>query len=520
MSLPIAEIRKKIFFNSGLIVVGRFLGTISSLLIIPMNIHKLGIDGYGQWGAIWAEATFFSVFNMALASTMLWQSSTVEEEGVSPDEYTQVIRHRAGIGVFFVLIQFLLCGIVVLLLQDLLTTKIGLTASPLNRLCLVGSIGLVLLSGYNEIVGSILSGQHFSGVVSNMRSISALLGNLITFILLVAGWGLISLPLGFAGNYLLFFLMLVLWSGRKLGIIFFMPRIPGWSELKLLTGYTVCGLVGRITAAIRTQFTCIALGTQVSFEWAGYYTIALKISALLLEVNGFFMIPMIAFINKLKKEKEALSVIYRDMVVAAAVVSGIVFTGIIAAGADFLRLWLNSPNLKMLLPMISILLLQYMIALIITGQGVAVCQGDGKIHFETAYLLLNLVLNIVFLMTTKSLGGWGILLSAAMSWILAGICFSYFVQKHYHLPSTFPICMKTLAGSLIIMWSVLWMTWTGITLFANPWIGMIVKGIVGEGIFLLVLFPCLRVVPLRVQRKYLSRAADFVRTRLLQKVNS
>lgn len=520
MSISISEVRKKIFINSGLIVAGRFIGTISSLLIVPMNIRKLGIEGYGYWGAIWAGATFFSVLNLALSSTMLWQSSTVEGEKISNEEFVSRLRRKAGVGVFFAAIQFLLCGAAALLLLDLLLDKFGLEVSQVNRICLGGSILLVLFSGYSEIAGAMLSGQNHSGVVSNVRSFSALIGNAAIFILLVCGLGMLSLPLGFAVNYLCFSAALCYLTWKKMGIWFFHPVFPRLSELKEMTGYTVCSLVGRVTAAVRTQFTCIALGNQVSFEWAGYYTVATKIGALLLEVNSFFMVPMIAFVNRLKREQGALFVIYRDMVVAAAVVSGLVCAGITAVGSDFLSLWLNSPNLKILLPMIFILLLQYMIALIVTGQGVAVCQGDGKNHFETAYLLLNLVLNILLLWLTRPMGGWGILLSAAVSWIFAGCWFSLFIQHHYHLPSVFPICLKTVSVTLALMGGALWMLWNGEALFVNHWVGLIVKGILGPLLFLAVLLPGLRLIPLETQKKYLIRTVGKVREAWREKVAS
>jgi O-antigen/teichoic acid export membrane protein len=472
-----SHVERRFVANSGLIIAARVVTAGLSIVTIPVLVARFGVGGYGTWEALLALASLASIFHAAIGGTLVWRVSEAHGRG----DLAEIRRlTRLGAGAAWAL--FMSLWPLAWVLRHAAAGFLGV--APETRAVVADMFpvvaALVLLAGLSDTLEAVVSGCQRTGLVAVAGAAAQILNYSVVIVFVVLGGGLWSLvagqAVGFAAR------LGGAWAATRVayGTVSLVPALPSRRDV-VMVRYSGLLTVSSVAAALRDQADKIILASLASPTWVGYYGMASRLSGLLLEILRPLYAPLLTAAGVLKGMGDWVGVrlLYGRAMAIVSVLTGMVVV-VLGGLADYLLvLWVGHP-----IPQVTWLLWLLMTgtaaAAMLTGPGTAVCRGCGRAGVETAYLALNLVLNLAATVALVLLiGPIGTALATGLTWAVSSVGFLLVLHRRLDLPSA-PGWRAALAAAIAagVAAATYWATrWVGLpggrveALWSVAWLG-------------------------------------------------
>lgn len=420
----LAGLQRALFRNSATMALSRVLSAAVGLLMVPLIVARIGVDGFGVWEAILAVATLAGLFQNAIAGTLLWRAAGEHAAGHAAGVSRTL---RLGLG-FIVLELFVFVPPMVFLRREMLAAlNVPMAYSDSAALVLPATVAVTILGGVNECIGAVVTGCQRSGSVAIAQTVAQAVNYGVVIACLFGGLGLASMLLGLLAAALVTFAILLLVARRLMNRLVLVPAVPTRPEVRLMWPYMRNMMVGSIAIAVRGQLTKLVTASAASPTWTGYYGIANRLASTILIMLSFFSYPAVSAFAALRAKGTSADVdaLYLRLLRVVSMASGAVAV-VVASGYDrILVAWLGR-YIPEVAPMLILLVVTNVLVTIMTGIGSALCKGVGKPEIETRYVVFGLVLNLVLLpLLTSRWGAMGAVIAGAVSYVLSGFYFVF-----------------------------------------------------------------------------------------------
>ncbi len=427
------DIRKKLFKNSGLIMGCRVVTAATSLISVPFITSKIGLDGFGSWESLIAIAALCAMFQNAVTGTLLWKMSQAH----GTEDYP-TIRRMIRIGVLAILVLLILIMPIVWVLRGTLIGGLHIPHQFADQAqwVLPAVVLLTVTIGINDIMGMAISGCQRSGTVTVIQACALVINYSCAIVLIRLDFGLPGLLIGMLSGALVASVMYFITASKLVGGISLLPTIPKREELTSMGKYAGLLMVGFSSAALRDQTDKLVLAGFASSTWVGYYGIAARLAFLVMEVARFFYSPLLTAAGSMHAAKNWAGVqrLYQNMMVLVGIAAGVVTVVVAGLHVRLMSMWVGytNPNIATIA---LILLAGNASAVILTGPGTAICRAIGKVWVETAYVVVNLVGNLILTISLVLLmGAMGTVIASGSTWAVSAVVFTFILPKLVDLP--------------------------------------------------------------------------------------
>jgi O-antigen/teichoic acid export membrane protein len=427
-----AHLKQRFVTNSGLIAAARIVTACLSLVTIPILISRLGVAGYGTWEALLAFASLTTLFQAAIGGALVWRISEAFGQGD-----TSAIRRAVRLGAGASWAIFVLLWPLSWLLRDSVVKLLGVApesrqvASDLFPLV----AGLVLLGGLSQTLEAVVNGCQRSGLVNVIVAGAQILNYAVVIVVTVLGGGLWSLAAGQAVGFVSRLAGAWIAARVAFGAVSLVPVMPNSSDWSMAR-YSGFATVGSVAAVLRDQTDKVILAALASPAWVAYYGMAARLNSLVLEIIGFFYLPILTAAGALKAmgDWEAVRRLYARMMAIVSILTGLVVIVVAGLADRLIVLWVGHP-IPEVTTLLWLLIGGAASAAMLTGPGTAICRGCGRVEIETAYLAFNLVLNVVLTVSLVLLiGPIGTAVATGVTWAVASILFLVVLHRALDLP--------------------------------------------------------------------------------------
>jgi O-antigen/teichoic acid export membrane protein len=293
----------------------------------------------------------------------------------------------------------------------------------------------ILLGGLSETREAVVSGCQRSGVVNVVVALGQILNYSVVILLIILGGGLWSLVAGQATGFVGRFAGAWVATRFAYGAVSLVPLAPRWTDLAMAR-YSGLLTVGSVAAALRDQTDKIVLASLASPAWVGYYGMAARLSALVMEILRPLYAPLLTAAGALNAmgDWDGVRRLYSRLMAVVSLLAGLVVVVVAGLADRLVILWIGHPIPEVTL-LLWILITGSATAVLLTGPGTAICRGCGQAGIETTYLAFNLVLNLVLTVSLVFIiGPIGTAVATGATWALSSLLFLFVLHQRLDLP--------------------------------------------------------------------------------------
>lgn len=426
------SIERRLRTNSGLIMAARVVTAALSLATIPVVVSRLGVAAFGTWEALVALAGLTALFQAGISGTLLWRISEAHGRADAAE-----IRRLARVGFGLVWAVFLLIFPFAWMLREPAVRFLGVSGEiqPLAAQIFPIVAAMTLLNGLSETLEAVVSGSQRTGLVNVIGAVAHTLNYSAAIVMLVLGVGLWSLVIGQVIAFVARFSGAWWTSGASRGVVSLVPALPLRTDV-VMARYSGLLIFGAVTAALRDQTDKVVLASLASPTWVGYYGIAARLSALVMEIIRFVYLPILTAAGALHAmgDWEGVRQMYSRLMAVVSIVTGVIVVTVLGLSDYLMVLWIGRP-VPEVTPLLWWLMAGSASAAMLTGPGTAICRGAGRPGIETTYLAVNLVLNLVLTISLVLLiGPIGTAIATGATWAVSSILFLFVLHARIDLP--------------------------------------------------------------------------------------
>lgn len=418
--------------NSTLMVLGRVAGLLTLIVAVPVIISHLGMAGYGVWESMLAISGIALVLQNVVRGTLLWRISISYG---AQDVYETQRMVGIGVGTTLTLILFLVTG--VWLIRDFLLVQLQIPGEWIDdtRWMLPYLIGIVLFGGVNQALAMVITGYQRAGQAALIQSGGLVATNLVSIGLLFAGYGLPAMLLGYVAGFVVMFALLYPVARSLCGRLSLLPVWPSPEEFTVLIPFAGLLLVSNLSFVLRDYTDKIVLSSMASPEMTGYFSMAQRVTSLIMQAHTVLLAPFSAAIGALYavNDWDGIQKFYLRIGSWMSVLAGLVSFLIFTLREPLFVLWLgkDQPEAHVFL---ALLLFGMASAIIFTGAVTPLSKGIGRPGLETQYTLVTLGLTIVSKpLLIFAVGPVGSVASSALAWSLGGVYMLFLVHRKLNL---------------------------------------------------------------------------------------
>ena len=427
-----ARIERRFRINSALIVAARAVTGGLSLATIPIVVSRVGVAGYGTWEALLAVASLAALAQTAIGGTLVWRIS--DAFGRNDDaEIRRLVRLGAGASLALFVLLWPLAWFARDPLVELLRVPAEARQTAAQMFPIVAAV--VLLGGLSDTLEAVVSGCQRTGFVNVVGAAAHSLNYSVVILVMLLGGGLWSLVAGLAIGGISRLAGSWLAARLSFGAVSLIPAMPNRADLSTAR-YSGLLAVGAGAAVLRDQTDKVILATLASAAWVGYYGMAARLSGVVMEIIRFFYLPIVTAVGALNAagDWEAVRRLYSRVIATVSLVTGLVVVVVAGLPDRIVVLWIGRP-----IPEVTLLLWLLMAgsasAATLTGPGTAICRGAGRVGIETAYLALNLVLNLgLTVILVLLIGPIGTAVATGSTWAVSSVVFLFVLHGRLDLP--------------------------------------------------------------------------------------
>ena len=432
--------------NSACIGGSRVMMAVVTLLAIPVFVARLGLAGYGVWEVILTISGFSMLWQGPLSGTLLWAASNAYGNGDHPR-----LRELVRIGIFSNLILTSLLLLPIFFSRNLLPPlfHVPLPQQPQVAVILPAVLASTLASGIGDSYAAVIDGCQRMGLTALVRASAHFVGTAVALGGVMAGHGLYSLAFGQWSAAIAAWVGFSLLARKICPSVRFGMCMPRRYDARALVSYSALLFVGYVSALFRDQTDKLVLTAFARPVWVGYYTIAARLTSLVLELCKFVYGPTVTLAGALcaKADALALKALYSTVMAWLPPVLGLGVLFIGGLHRHLIVLWFGR-QIPEVTPIVLLLLAGNGAAAMLTGPGTAICRGIGRVSLETRYVIVGLVMNIVLtIILVGTIGAIGTVWASALSWAGGSLYFACLIPARLE----FPAAPAAYAGGVLSM---------------------------------------------------------------------
>lgn len=421
----------QLFKNSAIGLVCRIISAGLALCVVPFMISHVGVAGFGMWETIVSLVSILYFMQSVMSGTLLWWMSHAYGKGD-----VVALQRASGIGLTYICVVALVAIPAAYLAREALLPLFQAPPAERDEIARILPVFVTVyaLGGGTEILAALAGASQRMGQALIVQTLARLGQYTIACTGLVAGYGLRSMVAGHIVGNVICGLLLARFLRRLYPTLHFFPLLPTQSEIMALYRYVGFMTIGSVATVVREQSDKLILAAFASPVWVGYYAIATRLAALLLDFHRFFYPHFLTASGALaaRDDWDGLRRLYLRVTNSVAICTGIMYILIIGGYDRLLVAWLGSspPEVSSIL---FLLVLANSASVLLTGPALALCRGIGRVRTETTYLLASLGLNLAGTILLVSLiGPMGTVYATAGTSLVCGILFAW--QFHRNIP--------------------------------------------------------------------------------------
>ncbi|MEI6825262.1 MAG: oligosaccharide flippase family protein [Desulfuromonadales bacterium] len=410
--------------NGGIKLSCKIATGVMQLVMLPIIIKYVTIEGFGVWETILAVTQIFTFIQNVVSGTMLWKLPRYYVE----NKYV-TIALTVRYGIFFYLICFIFIWPLIYVFSDNILLMLNIKQEYLKSSSIIFPIVFlfIIINAVNDLFAAVINSSQQSGVTYSIQTVAYFINYSVTIYSFSRDCGIFSLLYGIMVGYTFNFLIFLYYSKKLCKTISILPAVPKRSEINAVLKYTVNLSIGSLSSFLRSQSDKIVLAFFASSVWVGYYGIANRLASQLMEISGLFYISIITNISAHKSSNSNIVIhnLFTKMSMLLTVSVGFATALLAGCYQEILSLWIKRVDNEVVIILLLLVLGNY-VAIALTGAGTAICKGLGKIEIETNYLVLNLFINIILtIILVSSVGSLGTVIASTLSWIISSVYFAY-----------------------------------------------------------------------------------------------
>lgn len=429
---PAEHIGRQLLTNSILMILARCAGILTLIISVPFVIAHLGAAGYGVWESMLAIAGIGLVLQTVVRGTMLWRISA--SYGAHDPEQTRRMV-RIGVGVTLTMVAVFLP--LVWVIRDSLVVQLQIPNrwSGDAQWILPSIVGVVLLGGINQTLFAVVTGYQRAGFAALVQSGGLVATHLGAVALLSAGFGLKAMLLGYVAGFSMMFALLYLVATSLCGRISLLPMLPKGKDFALLAPFAGLLLLSNLSLILRDQTDKIVLASMASPEVTGYFSMAQRLSAVVMQAHIVLLAPFTAAVGALnaRDDWDGIRRLHSNVGSWMSVLAGMAGFLICTLREPLFILWLGEKHPETH-AFLALLLFGVSSAIILAGAAVPLAKGVGRPGLETIYALLTLMLTLASKpLLIIAFGPIGSVASSAGAWCLGSLFMLFLVQRKLNL---------------------------------------------------------------------------------------
>jgi len=375
---------------------------VSSFVYIPFIISILGLPRYGQWEVLLSIATLLNLTSLPVCSVLIWRISATP----SPLQRQTTRRLLSQAGLFTAIATLLGALIASLIPMTALSTPTD--ASSINRFLLPLVILTQGLISCSDILGASLTGlgaNRFSAVSRLLAAVSNyLVGGLCVYILrgipgLLAGLAAMG-ACGITTNAWLLHRKFQIFRTNDCSVL-----VPGLYDIEQLR-YARSLAVGQVSTLVRENADRILVGVGKNPETTALLGLSTRLSSLIAEVNRYTfnsIVPEVSAANASGDHKRVTD-LADYFITIGSFATGLLAVTILSGTSFLFSAWIGRVPVDAV-TILSIVTIGTVAQLSLTGASSAICRGLARPEFETRYIVISLILNV--LISIPAILVWG-----------------------------------------------------------------------------------------------------------------
>lgn len=481
---PWARLLRNAASNAGGFVVQMTV----TFFLFPFTISRIGDSAYGILVLATTLVGYSGVLSFGLRPTLIKKSAEHLARGDRPalQRVTgQIVALYGGVA-FLVL---LLTGVGAWLLPSVL--NVGAERVPLFRtvLLLVGLQATITLPG--SVWTGLVEGLEDYHVAALLRIAGEGIRVVSTVVLLLAGYGLVSLVLAYLGISVLQFVGGWLWVRHRLPWLRLAPAGGTRKDFGELFRFSGAMFLLGFSGSSEEVSDKLVLGTFASPAAVTFYEVGVRLSTYSRQVIVQMITVLLPAASALaaREDRELLRRVMTTGSRAVIFLHGMFFVGLLTFGRDFIQLWMGPGYERSYIVLVLLMIATFAHAHVNVPW--AMCRGTGDLNVTTRLAVARMVLNVA--LSIVLVGRWGIVGVAAATAVAYGLQTAVLVVYFSRL---FAVPFATLLGTVYLR------TWVPLgvaagaalavrsTVFQQTWLHLVAAaaatGAVGAAVFWLI----------------------------------
>lgn len=422
------DIYNRIAKNSLYNLLRRFLGFPVGLILPPVVLSYIGVEGYGVWAFIQTLVAYSIILDMGSDAMTKYTA-----EYKSQEKYLKIARI---FNTFFVVysILFVIFFLAVFIYQDwIIDVFIKTDKFPREDI----SFALVLYTavfGINmvfKVYSSFLNGLEMMDLTNKVEMLSVTCNFIFSIAFLCLGWGIKGLAIASGLSTLITGSIYVGVCAKVAPYLKLNPlAFINFGILSEVYKFITYGALGGIAAMAHFQLSKVIITYFLGLKYLTYYDLGSKLVFFSWGLLGSFIIPIMPAASGVyanlgeKKMKELFQTTFKYMVLMITPV--FLFTSVMAY--EIIFAWLG-PGYEETAFVLRFLSVAYLI-LALTGPGAMILSGMGmpEIPFYGGIIAAVISVTLSLVLVTK-FGLAGIIIGTLSAYTLSAIYGFYYFQK-------------------------------------------------------------------------------------------
>ena len=420
----------KIFRNVLSNLAGTAVGLIVGFFLMPFVVHRIGLTGFGIWMLVNSFVGYMGLLDLGLSPTLIKKSA----ELLAKDDISELNHTVSTIFIFYLLIGAIV-GIVIFGLGFVLPNVFNVPPEDINTFKVVlWIVGLQAgLSFPMAIWSGLTCGLQDFHFVNGIAIITNLLKAALTILLLISGFGLISLIwLGF-GLSLVSWLAGMFWVRRRIPHLRIRASQFKWARIRGLARFSGIMFIGGIAGRILFESDRIIIGLFLPLASITIYEVGLRVCNYSRNVlySTSSIMPTASYLDS-KEEKARLRALYLTGTKYIFSSYLAVVVALLLFGKDLIHLWMGK-GFEASLPVMYALL----IGSLFQSQNIIAYYlliGINKLRVFTKlmvlYPIVNIFLSVLFVLKW---GLIGVALATTITLFLGETFFLFHILKIFEV---------------------------------------------------------------------------------------
>jgi len=421
------EIYKRIGRNSLYNLLSKFFCFPLWLVLPPIILRYIGVEGYGVWVVIQVFVNYGGILNTGVDATVKYIA-----EYKAKGNYSKIIQI---FNTFFILNSFLffIFCIVVFICQDsIIDAFIKTDKIPRGDISYVLILYAVTFAIKNIYRGysSFLTGLERMDLTNKVEMLSSLCNFISSIAFLYLGWGIKGLAIASVLSSVITFFIYIWICAKEAPYLKLNPFLFSFDILADVSKFISYGVIGGIASTAQFQASKLICSYFLGVKYLTYYDLGQRLVAVIFGLFGSLLTPLMPAASSVHTSMgvEKLKEVFQTTFKHLALISIPVFLFMSVFAGGIISVWVG-PGYEKSVSVLRFLSLAYLMmlsttpsVLVLTGMGLIEITFYGGILIAAVNVILSLVL-------VGKFGLNGIIISELLSHTLGATYGLYFLQK-------------------------------------------------------------------------------------------